>query len=229
MINKLFKGLPESVRQTITAGFPLFLVIIFFIFVGKYSFSKVADLRSQIGTAQNSEMVLTQKLSVLQTISTTAESGARAASLAVPATNPSLIVVSQLRNLAISNGVILSAIKSTSGAANTNGLDQAIISFTVDGARPQVFSFLAGIDKIAPISLVDKIRMTEGGGALRADIGIKTFWAEFPKTIPSVTTPISDLTTGEKETLTKILGLIQPNFTEVAPSQGAINPNPFGL
>ena len=228
MINKLFKNLPESVRQTITAGFPLFLVIIFFIFVGKYGISKVTDIRSQIESAQSSEMVLTQKLSVLQTVSSMAESGARASSLAVPATNPSLIVVSQLRNLAAGNGVILSAIKSTTGASTASGLNQAIISFTVDGARPQVFSFLSGIDKIAPISLVDKIRITESGGGLRADIGVKSFWAEFPKTIPSVTTPISDLTPAEKETLTKILGLIQPSFTEVTAAQGEANPNPFG-
>jgi hypothetical protein len=228
-MNKLLKGLPESVRQTITAGFPLFLVIIFFIFVGKYSVSKVTDLRSRIESAQNSEMILTQKLNVLQTISATAESGARVASLAVPATNPSLIVVSQLRKLAIANGVVLSAIKSTTGEAVTTGLNQATISFTTDGARSQVFSFISSIDKIAPISLVSKIEITEGGGVLRADIGIKTFWADIPKTIPSVTTPISDLTSAEKETLTKILGLIQPTFTEVAPIQGVGNPNPFGL
>jgi len=227
-MNKLLKNLPESTRQTIVAAFPLFLVIIFFIFVGKYGISKVTDLRSQIKTAQNSETILTQKLNILQTISSTAESGARAASLAVPATNPSLIVVSQLRNLATGNGVIISAIKSTMGAASVAGLNQAIISFTVNGTREQIFKFLSSIDKIAPISLVDKIRMTEGGGVLQADIGIKTFWADFPKTIPPVTTPISDLTPAEKETLTKILGLIQPNFTEVTAAQGEVNPNPFG-
>jgi len=227
-MNKLLKNLPESTRQIIVAAFPLFLVIIFFIFVGKYGIAKVTDLRSQIKTAQNSETVLTQKLNILQTISSTAESGVRAASLAVPEANPSLIVVSQLRNLALGNGVIISAIKSTMGTADLTGLNQAIISFTVNGTREQAFKFLVSIDKIAPISLVDKIRLTEVGGALQADIGIKAFWADFPKTIPSVTTPISDLTPAEKETLTKILGLIQPNFKEVTAVQGEVNPNPFG-
>jgi hypothetical protein len=227
-MNKLLKGLPENIRQTIKAGFPLFIVIILFIYAGNYSFSKAVDLKSKIKSAQKSETILAQKLNVLQTISATAESGARIASLAVPATNPSLSTTSQLRNLAGVNGIIISAIKSSIGSAGTSGLNQTTVSFNVDGPRAQVFRFLSDIGKIAPISLVDKIRITENAGVVMAEISVKSFWADFPKTIPSLTTPISDLTSAEKETLTKILGLTQPSFAEVVSSQASINPNPFG-
>lgn len=226
-MGNLLKSFPEGVRRTISAAIPLMVVIVLFIFVGKYSVSKVVDIRSQIISAQNSETVLTQKLNVLQSVSATAESGSRAAASAVPDTNPSLIVVSQLRILAAKNGVAVSALKSAMGAVSTSGLDQATISFTVDGARPQIFGFLSDISKIAPITLVDKIKITEGVGLLRADVDVRSFWAELPKTIPSVTAPISDLTAVEKETLVKITGLIQPSF-EVTSTQGGVNPNPFG-
>jgi hypothetical protein len=96
------------------------------------------------------------------------------------------------------------------------------------GARAQIFSFLSEIAKIAPITLVDKIKISETGGNVTATISVKTFWVDFPKTIPSVTSPVTDFTAEERQILTNIAGLTQPSFIDVGPSQADINPNPFG-
>ena len=221
-------GLPESVRQTAVAAAPLLVVIILFIFVGNFGVSKVIDVRTQIQSANASQATLTQKLNLLQTLSGVASSEAPLAASAVPDANPTLSVISQLKILALEGGIVLTGIKSTSGVSTTNGMNEAAISFTAEGAIPSIFSFLASTAKVAPIMIVDKIAMTEASGSITTDISIKSYWADLPKTIPSVDAPVTDLTVTERDTLTKVVSLTQPSFTEVTPSQGGTNPNPFG-
>ncbi|MCX6704206.1 MAG: hypothetical protein NTZ07_02050 [Candidatus Woesebacteria bacterium] len=227
-MKSILKNLPENVRQTVAAGVPLVIVIILFILVGRFGVSKVLGVQSEIKSAKNTEGILTQKLSLLQTLSTDAASKTNMVSSALPAENPSLAVISQLKALAGADGIVLSAVKSGAGPLSSSGLNEANISFTVEGARAQVFTFLANIAKIAPITIVNKISVTEAAGNVTADISVRSFWADFPKTIPSVTTPITDFTAVEKTILTNIAGLTQPSFMQVTPSQAEINPNPFG-
>jgi hypothetical protein len=222
------KTIPESIRQTVIAGAPLLIVIILFAVVGNFGVSKVLKVRSEIESAQNTEQTLTQKLNLLKTLSSDAALKSGIVTSAVPDSNPSLTVSSQLKTMAGVNGVILSAIKSSVGSVNSSGLNDVNITFSVEGARQQVFSFLESVAKISPITITNKISISEVMGLVKADINVKSYWADFPKTIPSVTTPITDLTTAEKEILANISGLTQPIFTEVTPSQGEINPNPFG-
>jgi len=228
-MKKLLDGLPESFRRTISAGIPLVVVLVLFISVGKFGVSKVIDIRSQIKSAQFTESVLAQKLNLLKNISSVVSVGAVSAASAVPDSDPSLTVILQLKTLAMQNGVVVSAIKSSSGMESSSGLNQAAISFTADGVRSQLFDFLTGIAKIAPVTIVDKIQMNETFGSEEADIGVKSYWAGFPKTMPSVDSPISDLSQSEKETLSEMSGLIQPTFTLLSlPKSSEVNPNPFG-
>jgi len=111
-MRNLFKDMPESFRQTISACAPLLVVIILFALVGKFGVTKVIEIRSKIVAAENSVATLTQKLNLLQTISSTVASGAPLANSALPSQNPSLAVSSQLKTLAGQDGVLVSSVKS---------------------------------------------------------------------------------------------------------------------
>lgn len=224
----IFKNLPESVKQSISAVIPLFIVIILFIAVGNFGISKIVDVRNRIVTGQNSEKSLTQKLDILKIVSSELSLKSGLISSVMPGENPSLTVLSQLKILAISNGVILSSIKSTSGSGTASELNQTSVSFSVTGARIQVLSFLRAIAKIAPITVVDKIKISGLGGGVTGDIAVKSYWVDFPKTIPSVSSPVTDLTAQEKVIINDLSAYIQPTFIELAPSQSSVNPNPFG-
>jgi hypothetical protein len=226
-MEKTPKGLPESVRQTITAGAPLLIVIILFAVVGKFGISQVLSLRSKIESAQKSEKILTQKLALFKTFSTDAVTKANAVTSALPDSNPSIATVSQLKVLAAENGVVLSGIKAAAGLASTTGLNQANISFSLEGTRDQIFTFLTGVTTFSPITLVNNVKVTETAASVKADVSVKSFWAAFPKTIPSVTEPITDFTAAETEILANVARLTQPTFTEMLPSTD-INSNPFG-
>lgn len=224
------KGLPESIKQTAVAGVPLLVVIILFAVVGNFGISKLKKVQSEIKSARVIEKTLTQKLDLLKSISQEVSKTGLVNS-ALPSVNPSLAVIGQIKNVAITNTVILSGIKSIVSATDTSDLKSAFVSFNVTGARAQVFSFLNDLAKVAPIVTIGTIKITEEAGATVADIGVRSYWADLPKTIPSITAPIEDLTPDEKKILSNVSNLIQPNFSQIqpSPSQADINPNPFGL
>ena len=90
-----------------------------------------------------------------------------------------------------------------------------------------MLEFLKSIDTIAPITLVDKIKINEVGGTTRAEVSVKSFFAALPTKLPSLTEPLRDLTEAERETLSKISALTQPPFTDIPPSQGEGKIDPF--
>jgi hypothetical protein len=222
------KFVPENIKQIITAIAPLFVVIILFLVVGKFGVAKVLDIRLQVKSAQKNEEVLTQKLSLLQTLSPGANQMASVVSSALPEANPSLAVMSQLKLLATSQAVILSNLKSTSGSSGKSDMKETNTSFTLLGGKGQVFEFLKRTTNIAPLITVKNISISDAGGGISADVTVASYWADLPKTIPAIDEPIMDLTASEKQILTNVSSLSQPVFMDIAPSQADINPLPFG-
>jgi len=211
---------------------PLVVAIILFISVGIFGISKITGEMSAVKSAENDQTTLTQKLNLLQTLSQTAAGGESAVTFALPDTNPTLIVLSQLESLAGTNGVVLSKIGSGEETVDDLGLNETPISFDVDGTKPQIISFLTGTLSIAPIIILDNINISQGDAGMKAEVTARSFWSPLPQTIPSLTQPVTDLTDAEKETLTKITSLQQPVSLNI-PQEGSqsaepINPNPFG-
>lgn len=228
-MQKLLDGIPASIRQGLFAVIPLVIVFILFISVGKFGIGKISDLRNEITEGNNTVATLTQKLNILQSISATVAQGSAQASVALPDTNPSLVVISQLKSLAVSNGLAVSGVKSATGPINPSGLGEASITFTVDGPRDAVFAMLAATANMAPIMVLDKVKISESAGALRADAVVKSFWAPLPRSIPAVTQPIKDLSQAERQILTDIQSLTQPAFTETVTTEvSGVNTAPFG-
>lgn len=216
----MFNKIPENIKTIGRSTLPLAVIIILFIAVGKFGFSRISELRGRIAQAQRDQTVLTQKLNILKSISETVTSGSPMALTALPSTNPSLITTSQLKSLASIQEVVISGIKGSGEVKDNSGLSRVNISFEATGGRAQIIAFLKSIGTIAPITLVDKVKITEAGGAVRADVSVKSFWAALPTKLPTLTEPITDLTANETETLTAVTGLTQPSLIEIPVSEG---------
>lgn len=215
------KKIPENVMMVLKAVLPLVVVAILFVVVGQFGFGKISEVRDQIGSAQNDQKILSQKLEVLRNVAATGAQSSNLAVMALPDSNSSLSVIAQIKVLAGREGLTISEIKSGSPAVGTKGLSAVSISFNVAGTRAQIESFITGIGTIAPISIVDKIKMSESTpGTTLASLNIKSFWAPFPTKIPAVTTALTDLTPAEQQILQGLGGLIQPVFSQVVANQG---------
>lgn len=219
----------ENDKEILKSTAPLIIVIILFVIVGKFGISQVTDLRVKINDAKKTQSTLSEKLKILKSLSQTAVSSADSVTFALPKSNPSLQIMSQLKLLASNNLLVLSDIRASISSGDSSNLSSVTTSFNVTGPREQIISFIKSIDSIAPITLVDKMQLSEDKGVNIANISTRTYWAEFPSTIPTVTQSVTDLTVSEKDLLTQISNLTFPSFGEtVTATDSAINPNPFG-
>ena len=178
---------------------------------------------------EKKQSTLTQKWNILRSISQVSSNWADLTLYALPKTNPSLQYLSQLRLLAAENGLILSDVKVSSGGETAGNLSAINGSFSVLGAKESITSFCQSLGRMAPLTVISKIDLSDGGGASKADIGTRTFYASLPKTIPSISQSITDLTASEKELITEIESLSTPAIGQTfTPSTEGITSAPFG-
>lgn len=219
----------ENDKQILRSTAPLVVVITLFVIVGKFAVTQVTNLRNQISEAKKTQSVLSNKLNVLRSISQVSVSGTNTALIALPRSNPSLQVMSQLKSLASSNLVVMEEIKVSMASDGSDSLSYITTSFSIIGPKDAIISFVKSVDTIAPITFVEKMELVEDSGLGAANITTKTYYATLPTTIPTVTQPITDLTSAEKDLLSQISGLSQSSIEiPTSASVSGINPNPFG-
>lgn len=217
----------ENVIVFLKSILPLFVVLILFVLVGQFGFGKISDLRDQIGAAEISQGVLTQKLDILRNISVSGATQSNLATAALPDSNPLLSVMSQIKILSGSSGLSLTDLKAGSPSIDPSGLSSVTVSFNVAGSKDQIETFIKSIGSIAPLSVVEKVTIVQlDPSAAQGTINIKSFWAPFPTKVPAITQAISDLTPAEQQIMQSISNLKQPTFSSLQPAQGGKS-NPF--
>ncbi|HJY98868.1 MAG TPA: hypothetical protein VJ227_04085 [Patescibacteria group bacterium] len=214
------KGIPENMKMAARSAGPLVLVLFLFFLVVNFGLPKVGEIRDEVRSAKTSQNSLTQKINILQDLSLTIGDFSSSAAVALPDSNTALAAVSQLKILALQNGLFLTDLKTGPPVSDALGLMRVDVNFDVEGGRSQVSEFLRGISRVAPITVVSGIDLNESGGVTQAGISVKSFWAPLPKTLPTSEQAVSRLTPEEEEVLSKINTLTQPVFSEISPTSG---------
>src|SRR5258706_1411433 len=221
--------IPENILIVAKAVLPLIFIIGLFVIVGQFGFSKIKEIRNQITTANSVQAVLSQKSDILGNIAVSGTAFSNAAVSALPSTNPALSVTSQIKILASSLGLLVSEVKAGSPTNDPLGFSSVTVSFNVIGPRPQIEIFLKGIGLFAPITNVDRIKISESTpGSALGSITVRSFFAPFPTKIPGTTDAITDLTPEEQTMLKSISTLTQPLFSQIPAASGSGIIDPFG-
>jgi hypothetical protein len=214
-------------KKIIMSLTPLIVIVILFIVVGQFGISRIIDIKKQIQDSEKDLVVLTQKLDILRSLSGSVSQDVQVSSVVLPDTNPSLIAMTQIKVMGSNNGIVVSGFKSGSAKDNPTGVSSVDILFQAVGTRTQIIAFLKDVSKFAPITIVDKLNITESSGTTQADVSVKTFWSALPKSIPEITSPITDLTAAEKKVLTDVEMLTKPTFFSVPANEGGGRADPF--
>lgn len=224
-------GLTEQNKELLKSIWPLLVVIILFIVVGKIAVSQITAISTQVKDAKKSQTVLTTKLNTLKSTASITESGSEVALTALPKSNPAIMIMSQLKNISSQYPVVISNIRSTFADNNSSNLMFVSTAFDLSGKPEDIMSFIKAIDNIAPITVIQKISITSNVDFYTANIVAQTYYTPLPSTIPSITQPVNDLTAAEKDLLNKLSALSQPMVIPQANTSGdtSINPNPFGI
>lgn len=223
-------GLTADLKTLLIATLPLLGTVLVAVFIFKFGLGKISDIRSKVTVSKKNESVLNQKLNLLTSISDSALAYSTLTSNALPESNSALATISQIKKLAVQHSVSVSNIKTSTELSDKIGVKKMDISFDVTGPRPSVLSFVATIKSFTPIVTLEKVKSTETGGVMRGEVAVKTYWAELPKKLPSLTEKINDLTSAEINLLTDLQSLTQPEFVEIPPAEGNTGrTDPFGI
>lgn len=207
---------------------PTFGIILALVLVIPFGISQIKTLLNKISQEKMSQDVLAQKLDLLTNVRDNDVYQTNVLAVAIPDSNPALLSLFQMKNLAGRNGLIISDVKGSGETKDKTGLSRTDISFDLSGSRAQIFSFLSEVSNVSPITVVVKFKMNESGESVLANVTVRSFWASFPTKLPVVDEPENDLTNDEKNLLTKVSSLIQPSFFEVpAESESSGRSDPF--
>lgn len=149
--------------------------------------------------------------------------------IAVPQDNPGLFMLSQLNLLGQKFGVEVDGRSLGQGSDFAENLTRAQIVFSLGSDNlGSIIAFLKETTKIAPLSTVEKVTISQGGlTGFQAGVEMYVYWSPFPENVPPLTSPLRELSVEDKETLSKILGLSIPAFTVLDPSSPGFRPDPF--
>ena len=220
------KILPPSIQVFVV---PIALLVVLGILSGlaiRVGFARIGQQRQDVALARQNEGTLSQKEGVLRSIQATVPTYVNTVAASLPEKNPALSMTSQLRTLALSNGLILENIKIGS-AVPSGDFSEVNITFGLEGTSPQVVSYLNSIKNLAPVSTVEKAKINQSALGTRADITVRVYYSPFPQKLPSLTEPVKELTEDERNILNRLSALSLPAFSNLQAQPAGIRENPF--
>lgn len=220
--------LPLGVRVLLGQVGSLAALILIFVIGLKVGLGQVDQRRSNLTSLQKNKEILTAKRDLLTNIAPQVASQAGLVTAALPGRNPALLVISQIKKLAVAKGIAITGLKVGASAETKSKAAAVEVSLDLVGPVVSVFDLINGIKKIAPISHIDKVELNLSGTDVQSSLQVKAYWAPFPTKLPALTQPISGLTKAEETLLETLADLTLPAFVTLAPSGPVENPNPFG-
>lgn len=202
-------------------------IIILLIAIVVIGMSQVKDVISRTNDSQKVELSLNQKVSVLQKVFDVLPGDTTFLDVVVPSRAAVLYGLSQVKNQALKYNLVISNLKTGSPSPVKDGIYKSTISLDIDGDEASVYSFLDSFSKTLPLMNIDKVKLNKTATAISASTTLTVFSAQLPKTIPSVTTEASTLSTEEITLLKELSTFDLPIFSEPKPQNGALKTDPF--
>ncbi|WKZ25750.1 MAG: hypothetical protein QY322_00330 [bacterium] len=197
------------------------LILIIFSFV--IGLRNISNLQSNITANKTTENTLSKKVLALETVSRTLPGDVTFLDVVLPSKGSVLYALSQIRTQSLNNNLNVSNLKTGNVIPESSGVMKSSVSFEVEGQESDVFTFLSSLGTVLPLINIDKVSFNSSLGLSRANISVNVYSAELPKTIPSLTGVVSELTSQDITLLNELAGYTLPQFIEPtieeAPSQ----------
>lgn len=210
-----------------------FLVIVLLLgIVLKVGIAKISDQRRTLAEINERQALLLKKEKTL--------SQARndligifygPAGIALPATNPVLVSLSEVKRLLSFYLLPLENYNINVGGGiqqeGTETVGATAIKLVILGPLDAVLSFLREVESIAPLSVVDSLNFSSEENLLTADVVIHSFWSPFGGKKSRSGSSFQEITEAEKEVLVKLGDLRRPELSDLAPTGPFQRKSPF--
>lgn len=189
--------------------------------------NQLRDINQKIKASKKLQNTLTQNVEILREVEVEIGSQQDFIEVALPIGNTSVYFISQIKSLALENGLFISNIRTGVSSDQGGGIFRAGVTFDVEGSVDAITLFVNRLTKILPIGNVNEVRTVMSGGIGRSSLTVDVYSSELPNQIPSLTSPIESLTAEEKDTLLELIGYTLPQFTKPEAQTPIVRENPF--
>lgn len=204
------------------------LGLLIFLLINYYP--KVSSMFSNYDKAKKQNQKLQDRIRVLREFQIDAKDQIDISSLALPINNPGTLVLSYIKNLSTDYKIEITDVSFKTTGTNNKKDKWKSMDLTLETRNSNIsdnLNFLSDITKIIPIVTIDGINIKINESFTSSTSKIKLYWSDPPETIPSLNSPVQNLTEKELKTLSLVKGLKTFELTKLQPgnfTEGRINP-----
>ena len=195
----------------------------------RVGWGKIKTLNNNVKSASKVESILKEKEQELITYQGQLDSYVDISAGVLPEKNPALLVVTQLKKIALENNIFLEDLKISSQQVVKGEISDLKVNFKAMGVQGEVFNFLKTTKTVSPILKLDNLDFSSASGTASADVRLLSFFARFPENLPPMADPIQKLSENDLENINSLSTLTTPSFTSLSPNGPFERENPFSF
>lgn len=209
---------------------PILIVFFIAILIGavlSVGYNQVSALYQTTVELKENQLKLAEKLGTLESVRDILNENISYVDVALPYKASVLYGLSQVKNLALRNRIIVTNLKAGSFSLEDNGISKSSLSFEAEGLDADLQQFMLSFYNALPLMTVDKVKINKADGLSRANITVYVYSADLPEKIPAVTESVSGLSNTDIQTLNRISNYIEPLFFEPKANKDDERTDPF--
>lgn len=227
IFGKSLRGLVNpNVRIILKPFIVIGVVVILAFYLVKEGYFRVSGQISEFKKTQNERNILFNKANTLKEIGNARLDPDNKTLIALPAENPVMLVMSQLKTWSSASLLTLNKLELSPGLGSE--LNSIIVKANFSsGDLKSIYDFLYRIPRLSPLTTLKSVVVDTERGVYTLGLELSVYWSSFPKTIPAVNEPIRVLTNEELEVIERVSQLSPPSFTSLQPNFSGTRENPF--
>lgn len=203
------------------------LLILMFVSLFVFGLKQIRLTREKLASSEVEFASLSEKFNVLNSIPEKLSNDMTFFDVVLPNKSALLFGLNQVKQIAVTNNLAISNLKTSSLFPVTDEISKAGITFSVAGSDTDLFVFFDSISKALPLMSLDKVKIVRLDGVSDAAVALGVYSSEFPKKIPSLTSPVIDLTDSEARLIQELEGYSMPSFSVFEPMEFEPKEDPF--
>lgn len=219
----------QTYKFVLTPVILLVAVVVGAALVYRFASDRISTQRATIAKQQEEINVLAEKLSILSEESGVLDLYLEPAANILPSTNPALVLLFKLKQLAQENSIGLTEIKIGAPSGAEGSHSSMGYNFIAEGSLQSVLAFLAKLREQTPVVAIRSVSIELSGNAVKAEVSAQSYFAALPETLPPIISPIAKLTREELDLLNSFTQTEADSQFNLSPQEGSPDRNPFTL
>lgn len=224
------KIVPPNIKVLFLPVLFIAILLVLSVFAVRTGIDKINQQRRELKVTQKAENTLMEKESELRSSASKNPSLVTPATMALPDSNPALMVISNMKTLSASKNVIIEDLRvSGGGSSDKSETSRLGITFSVSGEFVEALSFMKETKNYLPIIRTQRLTIKVNGDIANIDAIASSSSSAYPDKLPLMTEPIDKITYEEYEILNELVQKQPPVFFELNPTGPVSRPNPFAF